>query len=78
MGEISGSGVGYRVRIVYSEPGFRLKNPHCPPEYTSLFVLPNAASREAAVREALAQWDFCARYSGVGWKRVIKSVTVES
>ena len=72
------AGVGYRVRIVYSEPGFRRRNPHCPAEYTSLFELPHAASREAAVSEALARWDACARHSGVGWRRVIKSVTVES
>ena len=78
MSERAGNGTGYRVRIVYEEPGFRQKNPHCPPEYTSLFDLPDAESREAAVREALAQWDFCALHSGVGWKRVIKSVTVES
>lgn len=78
MSEISGRRVGYRVRVVYSEPGFRLKNPHCPAEYTSLFDLPDAPSSEAALREALAQWHFCARHSGVGWQRVIKSVTVES
>ena len=72
------TGAGYRVRIVYSEPGFRNKNPHCPAEYTSLFDLPHAPSREAAVSEALAQWDYCARHSGVGWVRIIKSVTVES
>ena len=78
MSESSGSRAGFRVRIVYEEPGFRQKNPHCPPEYTSLFDLPGATSREAAVREAMAQWDYCARYSGVGWQRVIKSVTVES
>ena len=69
---------GYRVRIVYSEPGFLRKNPHCPAEYTSLFELPHAASREAAMREALARWDDYALHSGVGWRRVIKSVTVES
>jgi hypothetical protein len=77
MSERIGSRVGYRVSIVYSEPEFRQRNPHCPPEYTSLFDLPHAESREAAVREALAQWDYCARHSGVGWKRVVKSVTVE-
>lgn len=72
------AGTGYRVRIVYSEPGFRRKNPHCPAEYTSLFELPHATSREAAMHEALARWDDYARHSGVGWRRVIKSVTVES
>jgi hypothetical protein len=73
-----GRGAGYRVRIVYSEPGFRRKNPHCPAEYSSVFDVPQAPSYDAAVREAMAQWDDCVRYSGVGWLRVIKSVTVES
>jgi hypothetical protein len=71
-------GAGYRVRVVYSEPGFQLRNPHCPAEYTSLIELPHASSRAAAVREALARWDHDAHHSGVGWRRVIKSVTVES
>jgi len=28
--------------------------------------------------EALALWDYRAHHSGVGWLRIIKSVTVES
>jgi hypothetical protein len=43
-----------------------------------VFDLPHAPSYDAAVREAMAQWDDCVRHSGVGWQRVIKSVTVES
>jgi hypothetical protein len=40
--------------------------------------VPDAPSRDAAVREALAHWDYCIRHSGVGWVRVVKSVTVET
>jgi hypothetical protein len=69
---------GYRVRIIYSEPGFRRRNQDCPPEYSHLFDLPDAPSREAAVREAMTRWDDCIRHSAVGWQRVIKSVSVES
>jgi hypothetical protein len=68
---------GYRVRIVYAEPGFRRKNPHAPLEYSSVFHVPHAVTADAAVRDAMAEWDYCVRHSGVGWVRVIKSVTVE-
>lgn len=68
---------GYRVRIVYTEPGFRHRNPHCPKEYSGIFEVAGAVSPDAAVRQALAEWDDCIRHSGVGWKRVIKSLTVE-
>lgn len=69
---------GYRVRIVYTEPEFQRRNPHSPPEFTGIFDVTGAASHDEAVRRALAEWDHCVRHSGVGWKRVIKSVTVES
>jgi hypothetical protein len=69
---------GYRVRIVYTEPEFRRRNPDCPGEFSSLFEVPGATSYDDAVRRALEEWDFCARHSGVGWVRHIRSVTVES
>jgi hypothetical protein len=69
---------GYRVRIIYSEPGFRHKNPHLPAEYASVFEVPHALTADAAVAEAMKEWNYCIRHSGVGWVRVIKSVTVES
>lgn len=69
---------GFRVRIVYREPEFQRRNPHCPLEFTSLFDCPGAASGVEAVRMALAEWDFCARHPGVSWMRVIRSVIVES
>ena len=69
---------GYRVRIVYLEPGFRVWNPECPEEYSSEFVYAGARSSAEARRMALAEWDFCKRYSWVGWRRVIKSITVIS
>jgi len=69
---------GYRVRITYSEPGFHWRNPHLPSEYSSVFELPEAKTPDAAVREAMARWDDYLRHSGVGWHRVITSVTVEA
>jgi hypothetical protein len=77
MGE-SAECKGYRVRITYSEPGFRFRNPHLPSEYSSVFEVPEAKSPDAAVREAMARWDDDLRHSGVGWHRVITSVTVEA
>jgi hypothetical protein len=69
---------GYRVRIVYTEPEFQRRNPRCPPEFSSLFEFPGAVSRDAAVRQALSEWEFCLRHTRVGWTRAIKSVLVES
>lgn len=69
---------GYRVRIVYTEPGFQRRNPHCPPEFTGVFDITGAVSYDDAVRRALAEWDEYIRNSGVGWTRVIKSVIVET
>jgi len=73
-----GRPIGYRVRIVYTEPEFQRRNPHCPPEFSGLFEVRDAASPDEAVRRALVEWNFCARHSGVGWPRVITSVTVET
>jgi hypothetical protein len=69
---------GYRVRIVYTEPEFQRRNPHCPPEFCGVIDVPDAMSRDEALRRALADWDFCARHSSVSWARVIKSVIIES
>lgn len=68
---------GYRVRIVYTEPEFQRRNPEAPSEYASLFDFPQAHSDLEAIRQALAEWDFCARHSGVGWQRLIRSVKIE-
>ncbi len=66
----------YRVRIVYTEPGFRVWNPDCPEEFSSEFVYAGARSPAEARRMALTEWDFCKCYSRVSWRRVIKSITV--
>ena len=73
-----GRPAGYRVRIVCTEPEFQRRNPHCPAEFSGIFEVSDATSHDDAVRRALAEWNFCIRHSGVGWPRVIKSVTVES
>ena len=72
----AGRPTGYRVRIVYTEPEFQRRNPHCPAEFNGIFEVSDATSHDDAVRRALAEWNFCIRHSGVGWPRVIKSVTV--
>ncbi len=69
---------GYRVRIIYTEPEFQRRNPHRPPEFSSLFEFPGAVSRDDAVRQALSEWEFCLRHTRVNWTRAIKSVLVES
>lgn len=69
---------GFRVRIIYREPEFQHRNPHCPQEYSSLFEVPDARTGTEAVRRALAEWEFCASHSGVSWDRVIQAVVVES
>ena len=66
----------YRVEIVYAEPGFRIRNPHCPEEYHIEFSCAGAHSPEGALAMALGEWNFCAAYSRVGWHRVIKSITI--
>lgn len=78
MGSAIARQPGFRVRIIYREPEFQRRNPDCPREFTSLFEIPAATSGAEAVRLALAEWDHCARHSGVSWERVIQSVIVES
>jgi len=68
---------GYRVRIVYTEPEFQERNPHCPPEFAFSRNYPGAGSPQEAVRQAVDYFDFCAEHSQVAWRRIIKSVTVE-
>ena len=71
-------GRGYRVRIIYTEPEFQRRRPHAPREFSYLFEFPAAISPDDAARQALSEWDFCRRHTGVGWARVIKSVRVEA
>jgi len=68
---------GYRVRIIYTEPEFQERNPHCPPEFSFSRDYPGAGSLDEAVKQAVGYFDFCAEHSSVRWRRVIKSVTVE-
>jgi len=77
MGSAIARQPGFRVRIIYGEPEFQRRNPQCPQEFSSLFEIPDALSRAEAVRQALTEWDFCVRHSGVSWERVIHSVVVE-
>jgi hypothetical protein len=69
---------GLRVRITYTEPEFQRRNPGTPAAYVSEFVYPGICLPEEARVLALREWDFCAACSGVGWRRVIHSIQVES
>jgi len=68
---------GYRVQIIYTEPEFQMRNPQCPPEFSCSRHNPEAESPQEAVREAVDYFDLCAEHSAVGWRRIIKSVTVK-
>lgn len=68
---------GYRVRIIYTEPEFQERNPHCPREFSFSQNCSGAGSLHEAVKQAVGYFDFCAKNSSVGWRRIIKSVTVE-
>jgi hypothetical protein len=67
----------YRVRIIYTEPEFQERNPHCPLEFSFSRECPGAGSLDEAVKQAVGYFDFCAENSSVRWRRIIKSVTVE-
>ncbi len=67
---------GYRLRIVYTEPEFQSRNPDTPPSFSIEYDCPEASSPQDAIRMGLREWDRCAKYSRVGWRRVIQSVTV--
>jgi len=67
---------GYQLRIVYTEPEFQSRNPDTPPTYSIVYNCPGASSPQEAIRMGLHEWDRCARYSRVGWRRVIQSVTI--
>jgi hypothetical protein len=70
-------GRSFRVRIVYTEPEFQERNPECPREFSFSQECPAAGSLHEAVRQAVGYFDFCAENSSVGWRRIIKSVTVK-
>jgi len=74
----SGSDAGLRVRITYTEPEFQRRNPGTPPCYVSEFRYPGVARPEEARALALREWDFYAACSQVGWRRVIRSIQIES
>lgn len=69
-------GSGFVVRIEYTEPEFQRRTPGAPAFYTAVFDHPEAATRDEAIRSALAGWSFCTAHSGVGWRRVIRSIRV--
>ena len=67
---------GFRVQIIYTEPEFQLRNPKCPPEFKYSITCGEAQSPQEAVAKAMENYEFCYRNSSVGWRRVLKSVTV--
>ena len=74
---LSSGSSGCRVRIVYTEPEFQMRNPQAPREFSYSQDCPEAMSLDEAVRQVVSYFHFCAENSSVGWRRVIKSVTVE-
>lgn len=68
---------GYRVQIIYTEPEFQMRNPQCPPEFSFSRHYPEAASPQEAVRLAVDYFDFCLEHSSVGWRRIIRTITVK-
>ena len=67
---------GFRVQIIYTEPEFQLRNPQCPPHFRFSESYADARSPQEAVARAMDQYEFCYANSSVGWRRVLKSVTV--
>ena len=67
---------GFRVQIIYTEPEFQLRNPHCPPEFKFTTSYRDAGTPQDAVARAMEEYEFCYANSSVGWRRVIKSVLV--
>jgi hypothetical protein len=64
------------VQIVYTEPEFQLRNPHGPSEFKFTERYREARSPQEAVARAMQDYEFCYANSSVGWRRVLKSVTV--
>jgi hypothetical protein len=73
-----GAEAGLLVRITYTEPEFQRRNPGTPRCYVSEFQYPGVARPEEARARAIQEWDFCAAFSQVGWRRVIRSIEVEN
>lgn len=69
---------GLQVRITYTEPEFQRRNPGTPACYVSEFRYPGVGLPEEARVLALREWDFYAACTRVGWRRVIRSIQVES
>ena len=67
---------GFRVQIVYVEPEFQMRNPHCPREFKYSAKYSEACSPQDAVARAMQDYEFCYANSSVGWRRVLKSITV--
>ena len=67
---------GFRVQIIYTEPEFQLRNPQCPPQFKFSASYGDARSPQEAVAKAMEEYEFCYANSSVGWRRVLKSVTV--
>ena len=64
------------VRIDYSEPTFRLYNPHAPEFYTIVYRIDPAPTPEEAVRRAMQEWNHCRAHTRVGWNREIDRIEV--
>jgi hypothetical protein len=64
------------VRIDYSEPAFRLYNPHAPDVYSIVYRIDPAPSPDDAVRRAMQEWNHCQAHTRVGWNREIDRIEV--
>ncbi len=67
---------GFRVQIIYTEPEFQLRNPQGPPHFEFSERYADARSPQEAVAKAMERYEFWYANSSVGWRRVLKSVTV--
>jgi hypothetical protein len=67
---------GFRVQIVYTEPEFRLRNPHAPEEFRFSIRYGDASTPQEAVARAMDEYQSCYENSWVAWRRVLKSVLV--
>jgi len=67
---------GFKVQIVYTEPEFQMRNPNAPPEFKCSMRYREARSPQDAVARAMEDYEFCYANSSVGWRRVLKAVTV--
>jgi hypothetical protein len=72
---VSGDQGRFGVRITYVEPEFQRRNPDSPPEFSFTWVEVPAASAEEAARLVRLRWEDMARWSRVGWRREIRTLT---